>query len=74
VTSLDRPGVLADVTKVISNMGGNITNASVLTTRDKKAVISLEIVVKDLSQLHILLASIEKVDGIISAERSRTVR
>lgn len=73
VTSLDRPGVLADVTKVISNMGGNITNASVLTTRDKKAVISLEIVVKDLSQLHVLLTSIEKVEGIISAERSRTV-
>ncbi len=71
ITSVDRPGVLAEVTKVISNMGGNITNANVATTRDKKAIISLEVAVKSLPMLHSLLINIEKVDGIISAERIR---
>jgi GTP pyrophosphokinase len=71
ITAVDRPGVLAEVTKVISNMGGNITNANVATTRDKKAIISLEVAVKSLPMLHSLLINIEKVDGIISAERIR---
>jgi (p)ppGpp synthase/HD superfamily hydrolase len=52
-------------------MGGNITNANVATTRDKKAIISLEVAVKSLPMLHSLLTNIEKVDGIISAERIR---
>lgn len=71
VTSVDKPGILAEVTKVISNMGGNITNASVATNRDRKAVISLEIEVKNLPQLHSLLIAMEKIDGVISAERVR---
>lgn len=70
-TAVDKPGILAQVTKTISSLNGNITNANVSTTRDKKAIISLEVVVKDMSQLHTLLMNIEKIDGIISAERSR---
>jgi GTP pyrophosphokinase len=71
VSAEDRPGILAQVTKVISGMNGNITNANVSTTRDKKAVITLEVVVKDLPQLHMLIKGIEKIQGVISAERNR---
>lgn len=71
IVAIDKPGILAEVTKVISNLGGNITNATVATSRDRKAVITLEISVKDLPQLHSLLTQIEKIDGVINAERSR---
>lgn len=71
VSAEDRPGILAQVTKVISGLNGNITNANVSTTRDKKAVITLEVVVRDLSQLHLLIKGIEKIQGVISAERNR---
>ena len=38
---------------------------------DRKATITLEVVVKGLSQLHDILKTIEKIDGVIEAERSR---
>ncbi len=68
---IDKPGILAQVTKTISNMDGNITYANVATTRDKRATISLEVVIKDLSHLQSLLHAIEKIEGVVSAERSR---
>ncbi|MBN8555889.1 MAG: bifunctional (p)ppGpp synthetase/guanosine-3',5'-bis(diphosphate) 3'-pyrophosphohydrolase [Deltaproteobacteria bacterium] len=71
VSAEDQPGILAQVTKAISNLEGNITQANVATTRDKKAVISLEVVVKNLPQLHTLIKNIEKISGVITAERSR---
>lgn len=71
VSAVDKPGILAQVTKTISSMEGNITNAQVQTTRDKKAVITLEVVVHNVIQLHDLLKNIEKIDGVIAAERSR---
>lgn len=71
ISAEDKPGILAQVTKVISGMNGNITNANVLTTRDKKAVITLELIVRDLAQLNTLIKGIEKIQGVIGAERSR---
>ncbi len=70
VLTVDKPGILAQITKTISGLNGNITNANVATTRDKKATVSLEVVVRDLSQLYNLLKNIEKIEGVISAERS----
>lgn len=71
VLSVDKPGILAQVTKTVSNLDGNITSANVETSRDKRASIELEVVVKNISHLHIILQNLEKIDGIISAERSR---
>ncbi len=71
VVTVDKPGILAEMTKIISNSGGNIFNCTVATNRDKKAVISLELSIQSLPALHILLHAIEKIDGVISAERTR---
>jgi GTP pyrophosphokinase len=71
LTTLDRPGLLAQVTKTVSNLNGNITQASVSTSRDKKASIELEVVVKDVAHLHNLLQNLEKIEGVIAAERTR---
>jgi len=67
----DKPGVLAQVTRVISSKEGNITSANVSTTRDKKGKIQVELIVRSLEHLHQVIKELEKIDGIISAERYR---
>lgn len=69
VISQDIPGILAEITKTISHLGGNITNANIRTTKDKKAVNVFQISIKDLGQLHLMLNRIEKIPGVMSAER-----
>jgi GTP pyrophosphokinase len=71
IIAVDKPGILAEATKVISALGGNISNVQVSISRDKKASILIEVTVKNMPQLHSLLTSLEKIDGIISAERYR---
>lgn len=71
VTTVDKAGILAQVTKTISNLDGNISSANVETTKDKRATIFLELLIRDLSHLQTILHSLEKIDGVIAAERSR---
>ncbi len=71
VVSADRPGLLASMTKVISNEGVNISQASIRTTNDQKAVNLFELRVKSMQQLRVVMRALEKVGGIISVERIR---
>jgi len=71
VTTVDRPGMLAEITQIISEAGANITNAKVQMHSDRKAAILLEVGLKGLSELQRLMIKIEKIDGVISAERTR---
>ncbi|MFH1017297.1 MAG: bifunctional (p)ppGpp synthetase/guanosine-3',5'-bis(diphosphate) 3'-pyrophosphohydrolase [Pseudomonadota bacterium] len=69
VVSLNAPGILADISKAITQKGGNISHASIQTTFDRKAINTFDVEVTDTSQLHSLMRSIEKIRGIISVER-----
>lgn len=69
VISVDTPGILANISKRISESGGNISHASIKTTQDKKAVNTFDVDVSHTSQLHALMRSIERLRGIISVER-----
>ncbi|MDB5036638.1 MAG: pyrophosphokinae [Bacteriovoracaceae bacterium] len=71
VTAIDKSGVLAQITKTISNLDGDIASANVETTKDKRATILLEVIIRDLPHLHNILKNLEKIDGVIAAERSR---
>jgi guanosine-3',5'-bis(diphosphate) 3'-pyrophosphohydrolase len=71
VTTVDRPGMLADITKIISEAGANISNAKVQMHSDRKANILLEVGLRGLRELQQLLIRIEKIDGVISAERAQ---
>lgn len=73
ITTVDKPGVLAQVTRTVTNLGGNIGNAHVQTTTDRKATIDLEVSLRDIAHLHNLLIQIEKIDGIISAVRTNFI-
>jgi guanosine-3',5'-bis(diphosphate) 3'-pyrophosphohydrolase len=69
VVSVDKPGILADISKAITQKGGNISHASIQTTFDRKAIATFDVDVSDTVQLYSLMRSIEKLRGIISVER-----
>lgn len=64
-----RPGMLAKITQAISDKKINITKAIVRTTRDEKAMVSMDISVTHVSELHTVLHAMEKLKGVISVER-----
>ena len=65
----DKPGLLAEVTSIISKEGINIESANISTTVDKRAFLNFVISVKSREQLENVLAKIQQVDGVIKAER-----
>jgi GTP diphosphokinase / guanosine-3',5'-bis(diphosphate) 3'-diphosphatase len=71
VLSEDSPGMLASMTQVISAQGVNIKQATVRTTKDKRAVCVFEILVSGIEQLAKVISSLESKPGIISVERQR---
>jgi GTP pyrophosphokinase len=71
VVSVDKKGLLADISTSIAAEEGNISNARIHTTPDKQAVNIFEIEVNNLEHLQKIIKSIEKVKGVISIERMR---
>ncbi len=71
VVSSDRPGLLASMSKTISNEGVNISQASIRTTSDEKAINIFEVEIKNIAQLKGVIRALEKLSGIIKVERIR---
>jgi GTP pyrophosphokinase len=71
VVSVDKKGLLADITASIAATEGNISNARIRTTPDKQAVNIFEIEVNNLEHLQRIMKAIEKVKGVLSIERMR---
>jgi GTP pyrophosphokinase len=71
VLTRDTPGILANISKIISQFGANIAGANIATTSSKKAMNTFQIELKDTSQLFSILKAIEKLDGVLSVERVR---
>ncbi|MCL2102513.1 MAG: bifunctional (p)ppGpp synthetase/guanosine-3',5'-bis(diphosphate) 3'-pyrophosphohydrolase [Syntrophorhabdaceae bacterium] len=68
----DKPGLLADISKTITQSEVDIRKASVMTTRDKRAVCNFEVSISDAAHLELLIKSIEKVKGVQTVERGRS--
>ncbi|MEC4673269.1 MAG: bifunctional (p)ppGpp synthetase/guanosine-3',5'-bis(diphosphate) 3'-pyrophosphohydrolase [Nitrospirota bacterium] len=71
VLTIDRPGVLANVSSAISSSLANISRAEITTREDQKAV--LDFVVEVSNALHLVrtLEAIQRVDGVVAARRVR---
>lgn len=69
VTTEDRPGMLAEISQVISNSNANISNARVQMHSDNKASIFFEVSLANLHHLHQLITKIEGLGGVLTAER-----
>lgn len=69
VLCLDKPGILAHISKSISGENVNIKTAQIRTTRDNKALGTFEIHVSDTRQLHQVMQAVGRVKGVISVSR-----
>jgi GTP pyrophosphokinase len=69
VVCVDKPGLLADISKSISAEGVNISQASCRSIGDQKSMNAFEVGIRDLKHLHGLMKSLQKVKGVISVER-----
>jgi len=65
----DRPGLLADMSKVIRELNVNITRAQIGTTKDKKAVCLFNVGIADVTLLRKVISTLEGIPGVISVER-----
>ena len=69
VVCADKPGLLADISRSITSSEVDIRRASVMTTRDQRAICDFEVSVNDADHLASLMKSIGKVRGVQSVER-----
>jgi len=67
----DQPGMLASMTQTISAQGVNISQASVRTMKDRRALCVFEVLVTGVDQLAKVISSLESKEGIISVERQK---
>ncbi len=69
VHSQDQVGLLANVTKAITEHGANIASAQIKTSGYGKAVNMFELTIQDARQLERIKRGIEMVPGVIKVER-----
>ncbi len=69
VEALDRPGLLSDVTRSISDQHVNILSASVTTNRDRVALSKFTFEMGDPKHLGHVLRAVRGIDGVYDAYR-----
>lgn len=67
---LNRIGLLADVSSMLANMRIMINDISTRSTRDGRAIVMVTVSVNGVEHLNSLVSKIEKIDGVLSIERS----
>ncbi len=69
VNCIDKKGLLAEVSSVISSKDVNINNAHIDTTPEKTATCDFEIEVNDLKHFNELVSQLKKLKSVLSVER-----
>ncbi|HMV67129.1 MAG TPA: bifunctional (p)ppGpp synthetase/guanosine-3',5'-bis(diphosphate) 3'-pyrophosphohydrolase [Myxococcota bacterium] len=65
---IDRPGILASITKICETAGVNIESAEARTMPDG-GLITLQLAVTDLAELTKVIRAIERIPGVVGVER-----
>ncbi|MDY0004410.1 MAG: bifunctional (p)ppGpp synthetase/guanosine-3',5'-bis(diphosphate) 3'-pyrophosphohydrolase [Polyangia bacterium] len=73
VESLNRKGLLAEVSKAFTAKGVNILQATCRTFEDDYAVNTFQFQIEDLSKLTALIKGLSKIEGVLSVERVSTL-
>jgi GTP pyrophosphokinase len=71
IYSDDKKGLLAEISSSFASNEANITNASVETTDDRKAIGTFELQIRDLNHLKKVIKGLEKIKGVHRVERMR---
>ena len=72
VATVDKPGLLANVSTAIASADSNISSAEISTTEDKRASLNFTIEITDTGHLERVMKRITKVDGVINVKRIKT--
>jgi guanosine-3',5'-bis(diphosphate) 3'-pyrophosphohydrolase len=65
----DRPGLLNDVTSILSNDNTNITSVEASTDAGRSAMIEMTLEVHNMKQLERILAAMRRISGVRDVER-----
>ena len=65
----DNSGLLKEMTEVFHQVGVNILNAQIKTTRDDKAICIFDVNVKDTNHLSQVIEALQKLKGVIGVTR-----
>jgi len=69
VIGLDKKGLLADISAVLTQKDANILQADIRTTADHKAVLVFSVGVSDYEHLQAIMGAINKVKHVLMVER-----
>jgi guanosine-3',5'-bis(diphosphate) 3'-pyrophosphohydrolase len=69
VETIDKPGILASISALISSVNVNISNITARSTEDEKAHITFILAVRDKSQLAALTQKIAQIEGVLKVSR-----
>jgi len=69
VTSVERKGILADISTIISQKDANIIHADIKTTVDNKGIAFFTLEVESYKQLQEIMSAIKKVKNVLIVER-----
>ena len=69
VVTHDKPGILAEITAILSAMGANISKAQVQVGKDRLGYLEFEVAVKSASQLQNIMTKIESIPVVMRVER-----
>src|SRR3989475_6638238 len=67
--TLEKPGMLANVSAAITHADANISRAEITTREDRKAVLDFVVEVQNTAHLERVLKAIERIDGVLQARR-----
>ena len=69
VTSVERKGVLSDISAILTQKDANIIEAQVKTTVDRKGIALFTIEVEDYNQLQNIMGAIKRIKNVLIVER-----
>lgn len=69
IITADRPGILAQITNIISVTGANIQKAQVEVGKDGLGILDFEIKVRDAAQMQMIMQKIEATPSVMQIER-----
>ncbi len=69
VEALDKPGILANLSALISTSNVNISSVKAESTSDRRALIELIVEISDRSQLLALINKVSQMEGILHVRR-----
>lgn len=72
IKSIDRTGLLSEITQVLSNTKVAVTSLNARTNKEKIVIINMTFEIKDINQLKDIMKRIKKLEGVMDVYRVTT--